>query len=224
MSDPYIPLEMELGHTRRALELILSYGFGATLITKSDRVLRDLDLLKKINETTKCVVQMTLTTYDDGLCKILEPNVCVTSRRAEVLNILRDNGIPTVVWLSPVLPFMNDTEENLLGILNLCRQAKVFGILCFGMGVTLREGNREYFYQKLDEHFPGMKQKYSAAFGTRYEAVSPNNRALMPVFYRFCRRHGIVSDSSKIFEFLRTFEEKETARQMNLFESFGGKA
>ena len=150
--------------------------------------------------------------------------MCVTSRRAEVLNILRDNGIPTVVWLSPVLPFMNDTEENLLGILNLCRQAKVFGILCFGMGVTLREGNREYFYQKLDEHFPGMKQQYSAVFGTRYEAVSPNNRALMPVFYRFCRRHGIVSDSSKIFEFLRTFEEKETARQMNLFESFGGKA
>ena len=224
MSDPYIPLEMELGHTRRALELILSYGFGVTLITKSDRVLRDLDLLKKINETTKCVVQMTLTTYDDGLCKILEPNVCVTSRRAEVLNILRDNGIPTVVWLSPVLPFMNDTEENLLGILNLCRQAKVFGILCFGMGVTLREGNREYFYQKLDEHFPGMKQQYSAALGSRYEAASPNNRALMPVFYRFCRRHGIVSDSSKIFEFLRTFEEKETARQLNLFESFGGKA
>lgn len=217
MSDPYIPLELELCHTRKALELILEYGFGVTLITKSDRVLRDLDLLKKINEKTKCVVQMTLTTFDDELCRIIEPNVCTTGRRAEVLNILRDNGIPTVVWLSPVLPFINDTEENILGILNYCAAAKVYGILCFGMGVTLREGDREFFYKNLDTHFPGMKERYIKIYGNRYDVTSPNNRVLMQTFYRFCGQHGVVSDVDKIFNFLGTFEEKEAAEQLNLF-------
>lgn len=155
MCDPYQPLEERERLTRQCLLLADRYGYGFTLITKSDRVLRDLDLLKRIHERTKCVVQMTLTTFDENLCRILEPNVCTTERRAEVLRILRDNGIPTVVWLSPILPFLNDTEENLRGILQYCFDAEVRGILCFGMGVTLREGNRAYFYEKLDQHFPG---------------------------------------------------------------------
>ena len=93
---------------------------------------------------------MTLTTYDDSLCKILEPNVAVTSERFTVLKTLRDAGIPTVVWLTPILPFINDTEENLEGILQYCIGANVFGIISFGMGLTLRDGNREYFYKKLE--------------------------------------------------------------------------
>ena len=129
MSDPYMPLEKEIGNTRKVLELVLKYGFGITLITKSDLILRDLDLLKEINSRTKCVVQMTLTTYDETLCKKIEPNVCTSKRRAEVLNILRENGIPTVVWLTPILPFINDTEENLKGILDYSREAGVKGII-----------------------------------------------------------------------------------------------
>lgn len=117
MTDPYIPLESKIGNVRKALALANQYGFGFTLITKSDRILRDLDLLKSINDKTKCVVQMTLTTYDENLCKKIEPNVSTTRERFEALKKLNEAGIPTIVWLCPILPFINDTEENITGIL-----------------------------------------------------------------------------------------------------------
>lgn len=217
MTDPYIPLEMELGHVRKALELIDRYGFGFTVITKSDRILRDLDLLKKINEKTKCVVQMTLTTYDDDLCRKLEPNVCVTSRRFEVLKILRDARIPTVVWLCPILPFINDTEENIRGLLDGCIQAKVYGIICFGMGLTLREGNREYFYQQLDRLFPGLKARYIHTYGSNYQVTSPNHPKLMGLFRQLCDDNGIVRGNDQLFRYLQTFEEKQD--QFSLWET-----
>lgn len=154
MSDPYIPIEKELGLTRRCLELIDEYGYGIAIQTKSDLILRDLDLLKSINRKTKCVVQITMTTYDEELCHILEPNVCTTKRRFEVLKIMQEEGIPTVCWMTPILPFINDTKENMEGLLDYCIRAKVYGILQFGVGVTLRDGDREYFYRKLEEHFP----------------------------------------------------------------------
>ena len=131
MTDPYIPIERKIGNVRKALELAERYGYGFSLITKSDLILRDLDLLKSINEKTKCVIQMTLTTYDEGLCKKIEPNVCTTKARFEVLKELRRIGIPTVVWLCPIFPFINDTEENIKGILNYCSEAEVYGIICF---------------------------------------------------------------------------------------------
>ena len=127
MSDPYMHCEEQLRLTRRCLEVILENGFGAAIQTKSDRVLRDIDLLDEINRSAKCVVQMTLTTYDDGLCGILEPNVCRTKRRIEVLEALRERGIPTIVWLTPILPFINDTEENITAILSACARAGVSG-------------------------------------------------------------------------------------------------
>lgn len=178
MSDPYLHYEEKLGLTRRCLELIDRYGFGLAIQTKSDRILRDLDLLKSINRKAKCVVQITLTTYDDELCKILEPNVCPTSRRIEVLQIMRDEGIPTIVWMTPILPFINDTEENIRGLLNACKESKVYGILTFGTGVTLRDGDRQYFYQKLDEHFPGMKERYISTYGNAYELPVPESAHL----------------------------------------------
>ena len=217
MSDPYIPLEMELYMTRRALEIIDRYGFGVTLITKSDRLLRDIDLLKRINDKTKAVVQVTLTTYDDELCKLIEPNVCPTSARFEMLKKLRDAGIPTVVWLCPILPFINDTRDNLLGILSMCADAGVRGIINFGMGLTLREGNREYFYKMLDRNFPGMKERYIKAFGNSYVADSPNSAELNALLRRFCAEHGIMADNEQIFEYLSAFEEKKSGEQMSLF-------
>ena len=158
MTDPYLPLEMEIGNVRKALELIEQYGFGVTVHTKSDRVLRDIDLLQKINQKTKAVVQMTLTTYNEELCKKIEPNVSTTSERFAALKEFRTAGIPTVVWLSPILPFLNDMKENISGILEMCREAEVYGVICFGMGLTLREGNREYFYAQLDRLFPGIME------------------------------------------------------------------
>ena len=216
MTDPYLPLEKELCLTRKCLELIEHYGFGAVLQTKSDLVLRDLDLLKKINEKTKCVVQMTLTTADEELCRILEPNVCTTKRRAEVLDILRDEGIPTVVWLCPILPFINDTEENIRGVMDYAVRAKVYGVLNFGMGVTLRDGDRQYFYEKLEQHFPGLRRKYIENYGNVYEVDSPSGKKLMSVFYQICRENGLESSINRIFAWLHTFEEKNTASQIEL--------
>lgn len=218
MTDPYIPLEMELGNVRKALHLICRYGFGFTVITKSARILRDMDLLQRINEKTKCVVQMTLTTCDEELCRKIEPNVSTTGERFEVLKKLRDVGIPTVVWLSPILPFLNDTEENITGILEMCAEAKVYGVLCFGMGLTLREGNREYFYKQLDHLFPRLKEKYMRSYGEQYMVESPDSGRLMKLFHKKCGEAGIVHDNGQIFRYLNTFEEKEPVRQMSLWE------
>lgn len=207
MTDPYVPLEKHLGYVRKSLELIYKYGFGFTCITKSDLVLRDMELLRKINEKSRVVIQMTLTTADDDLCRILEPHVCPTSRRVEVLKTLRDAGIPTVVWLCPILPHINDTEDNINGIIDCCIDSDVKGILCHGMGLTLRNGNREYFYSKLDEHFPGLKEKYIAEYGNAYSIPSPKDKKLMAIFRRRTSKAGIMNEWSEIFEFLYEFPE-----------------
>lgn len=216
MSDPYMPIEEKLGNMRKCLEVIERYGFGVTMITKSTKVLRDLDLLKKINEKSKCVVQMTLTTYDEDLCRIVEPNVETTYERFRALEILRDNGIPTVVWLCPILPFINDTEENIRGILDYCVRAKVKGIINFDMGVTLRDGNREYFYKKLDEHFPGLKEKYIRMYGNSYQLSSPNSRQLNMIYKSECIKNGIMCDVNECFEYLNKYEDKYGGEQISL--------
>lgn len=217
MTDPYIPLEQRLQHTRKALLLIEKYGFGVALQTKSARVLRDLDVLKRINEKTKAVVQITLTTADEALCKIIEPNVSTTSERFEALKTLRDAGIPTVVWLCPILPYINDTQENIRAILDMCVEAKVRGVLCFGMGVTMREGNREYFYRQLDRHFPNIKQRYIREFGNNYVVNSPKNNVLMKLYHRTCSENGIMHSADEIFEYLHRFEEKNAPQQLSLW-------
>ena len=217
MSDPYMHCEEQLELTRKCLEIICRYGFGAAVQTKSDRILRDIDLLEEINRKAKCVVQITLTTWDEGLCRIIEPNVCNTQRRVEVLEEMRKRGIPTVVWLTPILPFINDTEENVRGILDMCFEAKVQGVISFGMGVTLREGDREYFYQALDRHFPGVKQKYIRAFGLDYECPSPNSQALMRIFHRECAAHGVMHDNEEIFRYSHAFPEKNEGEQLSFF-------
>ena len=218
MTDPYIPLENEIGNVRKALSLAYQYGFGFTLITKSAQVLRDLDLLKAINDRAKCVVQMTLTTFDEGLCRKIEPNVSTTRERAAALQALHEAGIPTVVWLCPLLPFINDTEENLRGILAYCREAQVYGVICFGMGLTLREGNREYFYRQLDRLFPGMKEKYIRTYGMHYQLNSPRNRELMELFHRLCEDYGIVHNNRQIFAYLNELESRNH-EQLSLFDA-----
>lgn len=215
MCDPYMHCEEKLMLTRQCLEIIDKYEFGVAIQTKSNRILRDLDLLKSINEKAKCVVQMTLTTYDEKLCKILEPNVCTTKERVEVLKICRAHEIPTVVWLSPILPFINDTKENIEGLLKYCIEAKVKGIICFSMGVTLREGDREYFYAALDKHFPGVKEKYHQTYGYAYEINSPRNEELMRILDETCEKYGMIHKVDECFAYLHKFPEKY--EQMSLF-------
>ncbi len=216
MSDPYMHCEENLGLTRKCLEIILENGFGVAVQTKSDLILRDIDLLDEINRSAKCVVQMTLTTYDDDLCRILEPNVCNTKRRIEVLEKMQERGIPTVVWLTPILPFINDTEENITAILNECVRTGVKGIIDFGMGLTLREGDREYYYAALDEYFPGMKERYIRRYGNAYELPSPNAKELTRLLKNICNDNGILSSPDDCFGFMRELPEKY--RQMSLFD------
>jgi len=214
-TDPYIPLEDTLQMTRRSLQLIEKYGFGVAIQTKSDRILRDMDLLKSIHSRAKAVVQMTLTTCDEKLCRVIEPGVCTTAFRVEALKQFRDAQIPTVVWLCPILPFINDTEENIRGILECCREAGVKGIINFGMGLTLREGNREYFYAQLDRYFPGLKEHYIRTYGNAYEIPSPKSRELLKLFHSTCDQWGIWHDNDRIFRYMSRWEEKND--QMRLF-------
>ncbi len=216
MSDPYMHCEKELGLTRRCLEIIRHYGFGLAIQTKSDLILRDIDLLDEINRLAKCVVQMTLTTYDDELCRILEPNVCNTRRRIEVLEEMQKRGIPTVVWITPILPFINDTTENLTAILNECVRVGVVGIIDFGMGLTLREGDREYYYAALDKYFPGMKARYIRSYGNAYELPSPNAKKLTQIFKEICRANNIMSNPKDCFQYMNELPDRY--EQMSLFD------
>ena len=216
MSDPYMHCEETLRMTRKCLEIIKKYDFGIAIQTKSDRILQDIDLLDEINRSAKCVVQMTLTTYDDELCGILEPNVCNTKRRIEVLEQLQKRGIPTMVWMTPLLPYINDTVENITPILNECARVGVKGVIVFGMGLTLREGDREYYYEALDRHFPGLKERYIREFGYAYEIPSPNTRQLWEVFHKICREHGMMDNAEECFRYMNELPEKYP--QMSLFD------
>ena len=214
MCDPYLHAEKELMLTRRCLEVIDKYEFGVAIQTKSDLILRDIDLIESINRKAKAVVQMTLTTADEQLCKIIEPAVCTTAARFEVLMECRRRNIPTVMWMCPILPFINDTEENLLSLLDYAKRAKVYGILTFGIGMTLRNGDREYYYAALDRNFPGLKQRYISRYGDSYNLPSPNGERLWKIFVDECTHARIEWRTDAIFDYLHRFEEPE---QLTLF-------
>lgn len=216
MSDPYNHHETDLGLTRRCLEIIDHYEYGIAIQTKSSRILRDMDLLQSIHKKAKAVVQMTLTTYDEELCRIVEPAVSTTKERFETLMQFQEAGIPTVVWISPLLPFLNDTKENLEGLLDYCIQAKVKGIINFGMGLTLREGDREYYYAALDRHFPGLKERYIHTYGNACNLPSLRERELMEIFHAACRKHGIMDTPEQCFAYMRELPEKYV--QQSLFD------
>ena len=215
MSDPYQPCEQELQLTRRCLELLDRYGFGASVITKSDLVLRDLELFDRIHQKAKAVLQMTLTVADDKLSRVLEPNVCTTTRRYEVLKAFQKQGVPTVVWLTPILPFLTDTEENVRRILDYCFDAGVRGVVCFGAGLTLRDGNREYYYAALDRHFPGLSGEYRRRYGGAYEASSPRAGGLLRLIHDECEKHGVLHDPEACFRYITQLPEEH--EQLSLF-------
>lgn len=217
MADPYQPCERELLLTRRCLEVIERYGFGATVITKSDLVLRDIELFERINRKAKAVLQMTLTIADDRLSALLEPGVCPTMRRCEVLKAFKARGIPTVVWMTPLLPHLTDTRENVETILDSCVDAGVKGIICPSIGMTLRDGNREHYYRALDRHFPGLSQVYRREYGHAYEVVSARNDELMRLFHERCEAAGILHDWDSCFAYIAAFPQRY--EQTTLFDA-----
>ncbi len=216
MSDPYQPCEKELKLTRQFLEIVDRYGFGASVITKSDLVLRDIDLFDSINKKAKSVLQMSLTVADEGLSRILEPNVCPSARRFEVLKAFQARGIPTVVWMTPILPFLSDTEENIRTLLDWCFDAGVKGIVCWNAGMTLRSGDREYYYRALDRHFPGLSETYRLRFGDAYEVNSPDNAKLMQIFHTECEKRGVLHDPEDCFRYIAALPDRQL--RLSLFE------
>ena len=214
MSDTYNPLEKEYEQTRGALKLLLKYGFGAAIDTKSDLILRDLDLLKKINERNNVIIKVTVTTPHDELSRIIEPHVCVSSQRLTAIRTLNENGIFTGILLTPVLPFITDKEED---IRLLVRKAAKHGarFIYTHLSMTLRDRQRDYYYQKLDEHFPGLKDRYQRRYGNRYECTVPDQKRLYQVFTQECDRYGILY---RMEDIIRVYQkEDKSEKQLSLF-------
>ena len=214
MSDTYNPLEKEYELTRGALRLLLKYGFGVSIDTKSDLILRDIDLLKEINSKNDVIVKFTITTPKDELAKIIEPRVCVSSKRLQAIKTLSDNGIFVGVMLNPVLPFITDKEEDIKELVRLASENGAKFIHTY-MGMTLRENQRDYYFEKLDKYFSGLKQKYMRCYGARYNCKAINYKKLYKVFTEECKKYGILYKMSDIIKAYK--KEKSDTEQLTLF-------
>jgi DNA repair photolyase len=191
MNDPFMPLDAKTHLTRRALEVIAEFRFPVHLITKSDQVLRDIDLIRHIAHTYASV-SFTITTTDDTLAAKIEPGASRPSERLRAMQTLAENGIQTGVTMMPILPFIEDNEDNIEAIVAQTAAAGGCYIIPW-MGMSMRDRQRAYYYAKLDEHFPGLRRRYEQTYGGRYECNSPRSEALWPFFEDCCRHYGIAT-------------------------------
>lgn len=212
MSDTYNPKELQYELTRGALKLISKYGFGVSIDTKSDFILRDIDLLKEINSKNNVIIKFTITTSKDELSKKLEPNVCVSSKRFQAMKELSDNGIFVGVMMNPVLPFITDNEEDIKELVRLAYLNGAKFIHTY-MGMTLRENQRDYYFHKLDQNFQGLKEKYIQYYGNKYHCIVPNYKNIYQVFIDECNKYGLLYDMNDIIKAYK----KEINEQMVLF-------
>lgn len=202
MSDPYNPFEKKLELTRKALEEIDKWGFGIAIATKSPLITRDIDVLKKIKKHSPVIIKITITTFDDELCKKIEPKVAPSSERFRAIKSLSDEGLYTGILFMPILPFINDNEENIKAIVRRAYECGAKFILAYGMGVTLRGNQREHYYEQLIRNFPESKlvNKYMSIYGNSYECRSPNSKVLWRVFKEECRKYNILYKMADIIE------------------------
>ena len=207
MNDPYMPVEEKLNLTGRALRAIAEFRFPVHVITKSDLVLKDLSTLREINRVY-AAVSFTVTTADDDLAKMLEPGAPPPSARYKAMRILADEGILTGVTMMPILPYIEDNEENIFRIVTRAHESGASYILP-SFGMSLRDRQRAYYYQKLDRLFPGLRVKYEQKFGNQYQVQANDAHRLVSQFYELCQRFGI---SSQIIPYA-----PETAEQLALF-------
>ena len=214
MSDTYNPLEKKYEQTRGALKLISKYNYGVSIDTKSDLILRDLDLLKEINLKNNVIIKFTITTPNDELSKIIEPNVCVSSKRLEAIKILSDNGIFTGIMMNPVLPFITDKEEDIKELVKLAYLNGVKFIHTY-MGMTLRENQRDYYYEQLDKNFKGLKERYIKYYKEKYNCPVPNYKKLYKIFTLECDKYGILYNMKDIIKAYK--KEIKESEQMTLF-------
>ena len=213
MSDPYVPVEKEYKLMRRCLEIISEFAYPVHICTKSNLVLRDIDILTEINKLYACVT-LTVTTADDKLAEIIEPNAPLPSDRFKALGILSAMGIRTGITMMPILPFIEDNEEN---IENIVKKAADSGVMFIypAFGMTLRDRQRLYYYEKLDIHFPGIRDKYEKSFGQKYSCSAGNMYRIKKVFYELCSRYGIETG-------MHSLEKENTAFQLNFLNNKKG--
>ncbi len=208
MNDPYTIAETHYHLTGDALKIVARCRFPVHIITKSDMVLKDLATLKQINRV-KARVSFTVTTTDDDLARILEPGAPSPSRRLAAMAQLAAAGIETGVVMMPVLPFLEDTPENILGIVDAAAEHQADYIIP-SFGMTIRTGQREYFYAKLDENFPGLREKYERTFGDAYHCSVRDYDHLAGLFYAACQSHGLATGVSP-------YPPKPEHQQLSLF-------
>ena len=213
MSDTYNPFEKEYELTRGALKLLSKYGFGVSIDTKSDLILRDMDILKEINERNNVIVKITITTPRDELSKIIEPRVSSSSERFRAIKILNENGIYAGIMMNPVLPFITDSEEDIKELVSLAHENGARFIQSY-MGVTLRENQRDYYYEQLDRSFPGLKEKYISRYGDRYACAVPDWKRLYKVLTDECDRYGIYHEMKDI---IKGYKKDKDDVQTSLF-------
>lgn len=207
MNDPYMPIETKMKLMRGALKLIRKHYFGLHVITKSDMIVRDIDILKEIGKIY-AAVSLTITAADDKLAKQIEPNAPPSSKRFKAIKKLSDEGIYTGIVLTPVLPFITDSKENIEEIILKGKEAGAKYILCWA-GMTMRDGQREYFYNELEKRFPGLKEKYAGLYGSKYSCPAPRHNELYETYLSVCSREGIMTR-------MEFFKEK-TIEQQSLF-------
>lgn len=212
MSDHYNPYEKVIKLTRGALELIEKHGFGLSFETKSDLILRDLDLFEKINKKHSLILKMTITCADDELSKMIEPHVCVSSKRFAAIKQLSDAGLFTGILFTPWLPFITDNEEN---VKEMVRKAKESGakFIYAQPGVTLRDNQRDYYYEKLDVLFPGLSDRYRKCYREKYMCTSLD-RNLIKVFESECQKYGLLF---KMKDIIRAYKKERGVVQQVLF-------
>ena len=215
MSDPYNPFEEELQLTRRALTLLEAYGFGVAIATKSDLIVRDIDVLTSINRTMPAICKITLTTCDEDLAAKVEPRAPSPSRRLAAVERLSAAGLFTGILMMPILPFLEDSPENIRDIVSRAADAGA-RFICSALGMTCRAGQREYFYRQLESRFPGqgLSERYRRRYGDRYRCASPKARALWEVFQDACNRRGLLYSMGRIVTASRRGHETD---QLSLF-------
>lgn len=193
MSDAYNPKEKEYKLTRNALELINAFNFGVCIITKSDLVARDTDILMDIKEHSPASVNFSITCSDDDTCKKVEPFVSLTTERFKAIEQLSKNGITTGVLMDPIVPYLSDTKEN---VQEMVKKAKYHGAsyIYISTQVTMSDGQREYFYQEAEKNYPGISDKYKEKFKEYYYCRSPYSKQLWNVFVEACEKEGISYD------------------------------
>ncbi len=210
MSDTYNPFEKQYKITRQALELIAYYGFGVSIETKSNLIVRDIDLFKEINSKADLILKFTITTADDNLSRKIEPNVCVSSERLKAMKMLANEGLFVGTLLTPIIPFITDSEDNIRKVIRLSYENGAKFVFSMG-GVTLRENQREYFFEQLDKLFPNMKEKYIRTFENNFFCY-PVNKNLSKVFKEECQKYGLLY---KMEDIINAYKNNDNHEQLS---------